>query len=507
MTTTYPNGAAGHGREQVLASGVGPGVSQEADWGASWYNSLQPLCRDTWEDASGTAPRLFWEDTTCHCTPRKPAPPNSTVSRLIFTAFLFLGVLVSVIMLTPGVESQLHKLPWVCDEGTKTPAVLQGHIDCGSLLGHRAVYRMCFATAAFFFLFSLLMLCVRSSRDPRAAIQNGFWFFKFLVLLGITVGAFYIPDGSFSNSLFFFTLLFYSLAIGAVALLFLFYTQPGACHEGKAFISLNLTLCVCVSIVAVLPKVQAVVLEGLFFFTLLFYSLAIGAVALLFLFYTQPGACHEGKAFISLNLTLCVCVSIVAVLPKVQGAQPNSGLLQASVVTLYTMFVTWSALSNVPDQKCNPHLLTHLNATVPEGYETQWWDAPSIVGLIVFILCTFFISVRASDHRQVNRLMQTEECTATLEASQQQAVACEGRAFDNEQEGVTYSYSFFHFCLLLASLHVMMTLTNWYRPGATGRMVSTWPAVWVKICASWGGLLLYLWTLVAPLLLPNRDFS
>lgn len=32
------------------------------------------------------------------------------MTRLIFTAFLFLGVLVSVIMLSPGVESQLYKV-------------------------------------------------------------------------------------------------------------------------------------------------------------------------------------------------------------------------------------------------------------------------------------------------------------------------------------------------------------------------------------------------------------
>lgn len=72
-----------------------------------------------------------------------------------------------------GPSCMSPQLPWVCEDGTEVPVVLQGHIDCGSLLGHRAVYRMCFATAAFFFLFTLLMICVRSSRDPRAAIQNG----------------------------------------------------------------------------------------------------------------------------------------------------------------------------------------------------------------------------------------------------------------------------------------------------------------------------------------------
>ncbi|XP_006895005.1 PREDICTED: serine incorporator 2 [Elephantulus edwardii] len=435
----------------------------------------------------GSAPCIL-----CSCC---PSSRNSTVSRLFFTVFLFLGVLVCIIMLSPGVESQLHKLPWVCEEGAKNPIILQGHIDCGSLLGHRAVYRMCFSTAAFFFFFTLLMIYVRSSRDPRAAIQNGFWFFKFLVLVGITVGAFYIPDGSFSNIWFYFGVVgsFLFILIQLVLLIDFAHSWnqqwlwKAEERDSRAWYG------------------------GLFFFTFFFYSLSIAALTLLYIYYTHPGACHESKVFLSLNLTFCFCVSIIAVLPKIQEAQPNSGLLQASVVTLYTMFVTWSALSNIPDQKCNPHLLTHFgNETVlagPDGYVTQWWDAPSIVGLIIFILCTLFISVRSSDHRQVNSLMQTETCPPMLDATQQQMVVSEGRAYDNEQDGVTYSYSFFHFCLVLASLHIMMTLTNWYRPGETLKMVSTWTAVWVKICASWAGLLLYLWTLVAPVLLPGRDFS
>lgn len=49
----------------------------------------------------------------------------------------------------------------------------------------------------------------------------------------------------------------------------------------------------------------------------------------------------------------------------------------------------------------------------------------------------------------------------------------------------------------------------WFsRPDAdTHAMQTSMPAVWVKISSSWIGLGLYLWTLVAPLVLPDRDFS
>ncbi|XP_054483209.1 serine incorporator 3-like [Anoplopoma fimbria] len=81
------------------------------------------------------------------------------------------------------------------------------------------------------------------------------------------------------------------------------------------------------------------------------------------------------------------------------------------------------------------------------------------------------------------------------------------RVEDNERDLVQYSYSFFHFMLFLASLYIMMTLTNWYSPDADYTITSKWPAVWVKITSSWVCLALYTWTLVAPLILTNRDFS
>ena len=46
--------------------------------------------------------------------------------------------------------------------------------QCDSVVGFLAVYRVCFAMAAFFILFSIIMIKVNSSKDPRAKIQNGY---------------------------------------------------------------------------------------------------------------------------------------------------------------------------------------------------------------------------------------------------------------------------------------------------------------------------------------------
>ncbi|XP_012686884.1 serine incorporator 2 [Clupea harengus] len=425
-----------------------------------------------------------------------PAAFNSTVTRLAFSFFLFLGTMVSVIMILPGMETQLQKIPGFCVGGSSIPG-FENKVNCEIIVGYKSVYRMCFAMACFFFLFSFIMIRVRSSKDPRAAIQNGFWFFKFLILVGITVGAFFIPDGTFNTVWYYFGVVgsFIFIVIQLILLVDFAHTwnqnwlENAEDGNSKCWYAALLT------------------------FTLLFYGAAFAFVVVLYVYYAHDD-CTTHKVFISLNLIFTIVVSVVAILPKVQEAQPSSGLLQASMITLYTTYLTWSAMTNNPNRKCNPSLLslvsstTAASPTVAPG-EIQWWDAQSIVGLVIFLFCTLYASIRSSNNSQVNKLMQTEE-TQGLAASDAEATSEDGvrRAVDNEEESVTYSYSFFHFSLFLASLYIMMTLTNWYQPETDyGGMKSTMPAVWVKISSSWLGLAIYLWTLVAPLILSDRDFS
>jgi len=241
------------------------------------------------------------------------------------------------------------------------------------------------------------------------------------------------------------------------------------------------------------------------------------------------------KAFISVNLILCILVSIVSILPKIQEAQPRSGLLQSSFITLYTMYLTWSAMANEPDRTCNPSLLdifypknmTAPTTPSPPGAEYVGVSAQSIVGMFIWFACILYASVRSSSVTSVGKITGNVETTLIAdkggEARQTTAVPFKplsnedgavvdaekgGRVWDDEEEGITYSYAFFHFMFFLASLYVMMSLTNWYKPSESDLMKlnSNMSSVWVKITSTWVCLAIYLWTLVAPIVLPDREF-
>jgi len=83
------------------------------------------------------------------------------------------------------------------------------------------------------------------------------------------------------------------------------------------------------------------------------------------------------------------------------------------------------------------------------------------------------------------------------------------RVWDDEKDTTAYSYSGCHFIFLLATLYVMMTLTNWYKPLTSDlkQFTANDPSMWVKISSSWICILLYIWTCVAPWVLQDRDFS
>jgi len=220
-----------------------------------------------------------------------------------------------------------------------------------------------------------------------------------------------------------------------------------------------------------------------------------------------------------------VVVTIIAVLPKIQEANPRSGLLQPSIIALYVIYLTWSAITN--DPLCNPSLteiyieLKGDNSTAASMSGGSWgsqFDAISIITLLIWFVAIIYSSIRNSSHSNVGRLTMKGDEKVILGDTDDNAGRddedddSEGqKVYDDESDVVAYNYSFFHLMFFLASFYVMMTLTNWYKPdvnssGIISLQAST-PAMWVKIASSWVCVAIYFWTLIAPLCLQGRDFS
>ena len=82
-----------------------------------------------------------------------------------------------------------------------------------------------------------------------------------------------------------------------------------------------------------------------------------------------------------------------------------------------------------------------------------------------------------------------------------------GLTWDDEVEGSEYSYPFFHLTFSLASLYLVMAITNWYRldegEHLTVRLVQSWSAVWLRISASIFCSFIFIWSMVIPLVFPD----
>ncbi|XP_019851028.1 PREDICTED: serine incorporator 1-like isoform X2 [Amphimedon queenslandica] len=465
---------------------------------------------------------------------------SSITTRFMYIAFLVFVVIVSSILLAPSIgtaveHSFLCKLNIDLPEATIIPesatlpggptfttTVLPDNVTvydesavCRIIFGYTSVYRICMGTASFFFVMMLMMLCVFSSRDPRAYIQNGFWCIKWTIVIAIVIAFFFIPRHGLVFSQV-------SLVIGMIGAFIFIILQvvfliDFAHNWAESWLDKQKETENNLWYVALLIP------------TIIFYLIALVGIILLFVFFVRPGGCGLNIFFLCSIFILSVAVSIIAILPPVQNAQPTSGLLQASIVALYTTYLTYSALSNEPYGEGYDCPLSSSNSTVGQVSNAFGKDTnevvSSVIGILVMLVTVVYACVYLSNNKQLQKLRgnHKDESESALLGGYSSHEAQEiddkdtdtdvkeskMKVTDDETEHVTYSYSFFHFMMVISILFVMMQLTNWYNPGIaeSDRFQNTWASVWIKMSSAWLCFVVYLWTLLAPLILRNRDFG
>lgn len=232
---------------------------------------------------------------------------------------------------------------------------------------------------------------------------------------------------------------------------------------------------------------------------------------LLYVFYTGGSLGQLNTFFITFNMLLCIIVCVCSILPKVQEFNPRSGLLQGAVISLYATYLVWSAISSEPSVTS-----TQTQTMTPAQ------QATTIIGsLLVFVAVVYSATRAGSSADELKGRVHTsgsldsptgESGTPLLSVKRDEEA---GRASDDSEDSdapvdVEYNYTFFHLSFVMGAMYIGMLMTNWSVIGGDGSTLnidSGMASVWVKIATGWIAILLYGWTIFAPKILADRDFS
>ena len=86
------------------------------------------------------------------------------------------------------------------------------------------------------------------------------------------------------------------------------------------------------------------------------------------------------------------------------------------------------------------------------------------MGPLVWICGVLYSSIRSITNSQAARITTTDTVNLTDPEASSVFKGEDGPSGDSESGGVNYSWSLFHLMFALATLYVMMALTDWYAP-------------------------------------------
>lgn len=391
----------------------------------------------------------------------------------------------------------------------------------GKCYGVLAVHRINFALGLFHLLLAVALMGVQSTKNKRASIQNGWWGPKIMAWIVLVVLTFFIP-----NEFFAVWANYFGLAGSVFFILFGLFLLVDFAHSWAETCLAKFE--------ATSSKTWQALLVGS---TFSMYAGAITLTGLMYGFFASSG-CSMNQSFITINLILAIVSTTVSIHPTVQEYNPRSGLAQAAMVCIYTTYLTMSAVANEPEignTQCNPLSRARGTQTASVVFGALFtffavaWSAfrsssqvSSLTGRRegrIFLPLDGRTAIDTepgarSRMRQDALLAAVESGALPVSALEDEDDEDDGTVNDDEKAGTQYVYSLFHVIFFLATCYTAALITSWKiikiddapeehddQFVVIGR---SFTVVWVKILSAWVCHALYVWSCIAPVVMPER---
>jgi len=254
---------------------------------------------------------------------------------------------------------------------------------------------------------------------------------------------------------------------------------------------------------------------AILFVSVLFFAASIVLLVFMFRWFAGNG-CGLEKFFLSFTIILTFTYTIISITIATPG-----GILPPAIMSLYAHYVCYNALSSDPNDVCNPFEQTDT---------TQL-----IIGLIIAAASTTYAAYNLATSNSLfgdseeGGDVENAKAVAPKEAPKAEAMSAKAddkeKAADQKAErddkddeepeplGPVQAMrnAKFHFIMAAGSMYMAMILTNWSSRQEVQNSQKSYDVgaenMWIKITSQWLTCLLYIWSLVAPILLKDRDFG
>jgi len=210
--------------------------------------------------------------------------------------------------------------------------------------------------------------------------------------------------------------------------------------------------------------------------SMIIYIAAITGLILMYVWFANSLSCGLNIFLVSFNIVLSSTLTYLSLRNDIE----RGSLLTSSVITGYTTFLVFSAL--LIGESCNPF--------PPTAHARIWMMA---IGVVIAIISICWNTISSASQRGVFQLSAKSEDESPLLAHEKDC----------------YNFSYFHLVFACGAMYMAMLFTGWNLESTLIQGVFDIGPIsfWMKVVASWLTAFLYIWSMIAPSLFPNREFA